>query len=141
MGKVHRQTSANQNTWEYPDVAKLEYRDDAHHGITRQVLVGREHGSKDFIVRYFTVPARAKTAYDQHEHQHGVVITQGKGRVLLSGEWYEIGVGDSVFTDTNEVHQFESTSDEPLCFICVIPTWVETGKTVEKKLEMEGSIS
>lgn len=126
MGAIHRQTTnANQQTWNYPDVPIREYRSDVSKGVTKQVLVGTEHGASDFIVRYFTVAPGGHTAFDQHEHQHGVVIVQGKGRVLLGEAWHEIGVGDSVFTDTNEVHQFEAAGDQPLGFICVIPTWAE----------------
>lgn len=125
MGKIHKQTTEHSQKWMYEDVPIREYRADAVKGVTRQVLVGVEEGAKDFIVRYFTVPPGGRTAYDQHEHQHGVVVVQGSGRVLLGDEWHDIAVGDSVFTDTNEIHQFETAGDQPLGFICVIPTWAE----------------
>jgi quercetin dioxygenase-like cupin family protein len=126
MGAIHRQTTdASKQTWIYRDVPLREYSGLASTGVTKQVLVGSDEGASDFVVRYFTVPPGGHTALDQHEHQHGVVIVQGKGRVLLGNEWHEIGAGDSVFTDTNEVHQFEAAGDQPLGFVCVIPTWAE----------------
>jgi quercetin dioxygenase-like cupin family protein len=126
MGKIHRQSAVDHtDKWAYADVPVREYRADAVKGVTKQVLVGVEEGASDFIVRYFTVPPGGRTAYDQHEHQHGVVIVQGKGRVLLGDQWHDIAAGDSVFTDTNEIHQFETVGDQLLGFICVIPTWAE----------------
>ncbi len=129
MGSIHRQVASTEaRTWEYADVPTQEYRSEAAPGVIRRVLVGQEDGASDFIVRYFTVPAGSHTPFDQHPHQHGVVVIQGRGRVLLGDTWNDITVGDAVFTGTNEVHQFEAASDEPLAFICVIPTWAEQPK-------------
>lgn len=126
MGTVQRQiATTDAPTWNYANVPTTEYRSESAPGVIRQVLVGREVGAKDFIVRYFTVPAGGHTAYDQHPHQHGVVVIQGEGRVLLGDAWHPIAAGDAVFTDTNEIHQFEAGPDGPLGFICVIPTWAE----------------
>ena len=126
MGVIQKQSADPASpAWSYPGVPLAEYRTDASAGITKQVLVGETQGASDFIVRYFTVPPGGTTALDQHKHQHGVVLVQGKGRVLLGSEWHDIGVGDAVFTDTDEVHQFAAVGAEPLGFICVIPRWAE----------------
>lgn len=128
MGTIHRQSSAAPNrSWGYPDLPLTDYRTDASPGITKQVLIGATEGASDFIVRYFTIPPGGKSAFDQHEHQHGVVITQGRGEVLLGTEWHSIAAGDSVFIGTNEIHQLAASAAEPLCFICVIPRWAEAG--------------
>jgi len=127
MGTIHKQTSAtNSPTWSYPTVPISEYSTDASAGITKQVLLGMAEGTTDFMVRYFTIPPGGHSALDQHRHQHGVVITQGKGRVLLGEQWHDIGTGDAVFTDAGEIHQFEAVGALPLGFICVIPRWAES---------------
>lgn len=126
MGTIHKQSSESSSpVWSYPTVPITEYRTDASTGITKQVLLGMAEGTTDFIVRYFTIPPGGKSALDRHEHQHGVVITQGTGRVLLDEQWHPVSTGDAVFTDTNEIHQFEATGISPLGFICVIPRWAE----------------
>lgn len=126
MGTIHKQSSAGAApVWSYPSVPVTEYRTDASAGITKQVLLGMAEGCGDFMVRYFTIPPGGKSALDRHEHQHGVVVTHGAGRVLLGDEWHALGAGDAVFTDTNEVHRFEATGTQPLGFICVIPRWAE----------------
>ena len=44
---------------------------------------------------------------------------------MLNDTWHELNTGDSIFTDSNEIHQFEAVGNEPLGVICVIPTWAE----------------
>ena len=61
------------------------------------MLIGRDEGAEDFIIRYFTIPAGGHSAFENHPHQHGVVITHGRGRVLLGDTWSAIGAGDAVF--------------------------------------------
>ena len=58
-----------------------------------------------------------------------MVITHGRGRVLLGEQWSEIGAGDAVFVEPNEQHQFEALGDQPLGFICVIPAWAKSPAT------------
>jgi quercetin dioxygenase-like cupin family protein len=52
------------------------------------------------------------------------VVVQGQGRVLLGETWHEIGVGDAVYIEPDELHQLRAAEDQPLGFICVIPSWV-----------------
>jgi quercetin dioxygenase-like cupin family protein len=126
MGAIHRQTSdAASPRWSYPTVPLTDYSTAASPGVTKQVLIGAAEGAADFIVRYFTLPPGGKSAFDRHRHQHGVVVTHGTGRVLLGEQWHDIGAGDSVFIDTDEIHQLEATGSGPLGFICVIPRWAE----------------
>jgi len=126
MGIIRTQSSDSRSpTWSYPAVPLAEYSSAASAGVTKQVLLGMAEGTTDFIVRYFTIPPGGSSALDRHRHQHGVVITHGNGKVLLGDKWHAIGVGDAVFTDTDEIHQFEATGTSPLGFICVIPRWAE----------------
>jgi quercetin dioxygenase-like cupin family protein len=127
MGTVHHQVAtADAATWDYETVTVKEYTSgNASPGSTRRVLVGRDEGAEDFIVRYFTIPAGGHSALEHHLHQHGVVIVQGRGAVLLGEEWTEVGVGDAVFIAPDEMHQFRALGDQPLGFICVIPSWAK----------------
>lgn len=125
MGTVHRQVAAD-GTWNYEKVPVKEYNEgNASAGATRRILIGRDEGCEDFIVRYFTIPAGGHSSLESHRHQHGVVIVNGKGRVLVGETWREIGVGDAVFIAPNEQHQLRADPDAPLGFICVIPAWAK----------------
>ena len=125
MGVVHRQVSvAGGMTWDYSTVPVKEYTEgNASHGATRRILIGRDEGAGDFIVRYFTIPAGGHSSLEYHRHQHGVVVVQGSGRVLLGDTWSEIGAGDAVYIEPNEVHQLRADEAGPLGFICVVPAW------------------
>lgn len=126
MGVVHRQVAASATTWDYRTVPVKEYAEgNATSGSTRRVLIGRDEGADDFIVRYFTIPAGGHSAREHHRHQHGVVVVQGQGRVLLGDRWSEIGVGDAVYIQPDEVHQFQADESQPLGFVCVIPAWAK----------------
>ena len=132
MGIVHRQVkAAGGPTWDYATVPVKEYSEgNATEGATRRILIGRDEGADDFIVRYFTIPAGGHSSLEHHRHQHGVVIVQGSGRVRLGEGWTEIAVGDVVYIGPDEVHQLRAADDGPLGFICVIPSWAKATPAV-----------
>lgn len=127
MGVIHRQGArTDAATWDYETIAVKEYNEgSASPGATRRILIGQDEGAEDFIVRYFTIPAGGHSSLESHRHQHGVVIVNGRGRVLLGAEWSEIGVGDAVFIAPDETHQLRADESGPLGFICVVPAWAK----------------
>lgn len=127
MGTVHhQQASSDAGTWDYSSVSVKEYDEgSASKGSTRRILIGRDEGESDFIIRYFTVPAGGHSSLEHHRHPHGVVIVQGGGRVRLGEEWQPISVGDAIYIEPDEVHQLEANAAQPLGFICVIPAWAK----------------
>lgn len=117
MGVVHRRTQTGTD-WRWDGVNVEGY---AGNAATKQVLIGPEDGAPNFALRYFTIPPRSFSNLDYHEHDHGVVITHGRARVMLGEEFEEVGEGDVVYIPGWERHQFENLTDEPLTFLCVIP--------------------
>ena len=121
MGKIHKTKPASQQTWDYEDVTPYTYEGGAAPGAVRRVLIGKDEGEQDHVIRYFTIPAGGHSAHESHAHPHSVVITQGGGQVLLGDTWHEVQVGDAIRIDPNETHQLRAKPNEPLGFICVIP--------------------
>jgi quercetin dioxygenase-like cupin family protein len=121
MGKIHKTKPATEQTWDYEDVAPHKYEGGAAPGAVRRVLIGKDEGELDHVIRYFTIPAGGHSAHESHAHPHSVVITHGGGQVLLGDTWHELNVGDAVRIDPNETHQLRAKPDAPLGFICVIP--------------------
>ena len=121
MGTIHRQSSASDGTWNYDAVAAHKYEGGAAPGAVRRVLIGRDEGANEFVIRYFTIPPGGHSAHESHAHPHGVVVVQGGGKVLLNETWHDIGPGDAVYIEPNEIHQLRAKPDQPLGFICVIP--------------------
>lgn len=120
MGVIHKFCGENRNfRWE--GVSVKEYPNDRSKQVTKQEMVGLQDGAKNFAMRYFEVAPGGYTSLDEHQHDHGVMILRGKGRVLLGEQSYEIGFGDAIYIFPHERHQFVNTGDEPLGFLCVIP--------------------
>lgn len=119
MGIVRRYVgSGGRLRWQ--DVAVEAYADPAISAVTRQVVIGAREGAAHYTLRYFEIEPGGKSSLDRHEHDHGVVILAGCGRLLLGEETHEIGFGDAIYIGPNEVHRFENTGDAPLGFLCVV---------------------
>jgi quercetin dioxygenase-like cupin family protein len=116
MGVIHRRAGTG---WE--GVEALAYDDPALAGVVKHELIGRREGAPSYAIRYFHVPAGARTARERHPHDHGVVIVAGRARVTLGSETHELGEGDAVYVAGDELHCFEALGDEPLGFLCVVP--------------------
>jgi quercetin dioxygenase-like cupin family protein len=112
MASIHRQLA--DGSWE--GVVPSAYGDGEKHE-----LIGPADGAGHYRVRYFHVPAGARTALERHPHDHGVVIQSGRARVTLGAEVHELGPGDVVYVAGDELHCFEAVGDAPLGFICVAP--------------------
>lgn len=123
MGVVHKRKNGEQAIWNWDgvDVHHYETGNPGDDVPTKQVLIGAEDGAPNFVLRYFTIPPRGKSSLDHHEHDHGVVITHGRARVMLGDEYEEVSEGDVVYIPGWERHQFENLTDEPFTFLCIIP--------------------
>lgn len=117
MGVIHRKIDKDAG-WGWEAVKVENY---VSNNATKQVLIGKQDGANNFEVRYFTIPPRGFSSLDQHQHDHGVMIMQGRARVMLGEHFEEVGVGDVVYIPGWEKHQFENLTDEPFTFLCIIP--------------------
>lgn len=117
MGIVHRRTE-NGPIYRWDGVDVFEY---TSNNATKQVLIGKGDGAPNFEVRLFTIPPGGKSSLDEHAHDHGVLIINGRARVMLGESFEEIQAGDIVYIPSWERHQFENLSDEPFSFLCIIP--------------------
>ena len=121
MSQVHRfEGNLSKQEYRWNGVEPLEINTDVVHGVMKHVLVGPEDGAPNFIIRYFNVPVGEKTFYDQHPHEHGIVILHGKAKVQINDNFYELEPLCSIFISGMDVHQLTNIGDEPLGFICVI---------------------
>jgi quercetin dioxygenase-like cupin family protein len=117
MGVVHRRQNDG-SMWHWQDVAVQPY---TSNNATKQVLIGEDEGAQNFVLRYFTIPPHGFSNLDQHSHEHGVLIVQGKARVMLGERFEEVGPGDVVYIPGYERHQFENLTDDLLTFLCIVP--------------------
>jgi len=112
MSAVHHFTgNPEEGIYAWEDIEPLAYNDENVQGVLKHVLVGPDDDAPNFIIRYFHVPVGQNTFYDQHPHEHGVVILHGKAKVQINDDFYELEPLDSVFV---------YIGDSPMGFICVI---------------------
>ena len=89
-------------------------------GVTMRVMVGRDEGADNFVMRHFTLEANAVTPSHTHDWEHEAFVLEGEG-VLVSKEGEQpIRPGDGVFVPANALHNFRNTGGVKLCFVCVV---------------------
>ncbi len=120
MGVLHRFIGKGEQ-YEWEGVSVETYEKGGAVGGSKCVLIGRSDGAENFGLRYYEVAPGGQSSFDLHDHDHGVYILRGKARVLMGWKVVEVGVGDVLYIASNEQHQFENTSDEPLGFLCAVP--------------------
>ncbi len=84
-------------------------------------LVGSRDGAANFSMRQFEVNVDGFTPKHSHPYEHEVFVLSGEGTVLEGDKVHKIGSGDVIFVQSDEVHQFRNTGDQPLEFLCLIP--------------------
>ena len=117
MGVVHKRI-AGEKGFLWQDVQVYRYNSNE---ATKQVLIGHAEGAHNFEIRYFTVPPHGFSSLDEHAHDHGVMVMQGRACVMLGESFQEVSEGDVIYIPSMERHQFENLTDEPFAFLCIIP--------------------
>ncbi len=120
MGVVHR-FIGREGAFQWEGKTPEEYIAETAKGASINWLIGPREAAPHFAIRYIEVEPGGYTSLDNHEHEHGVMILRGKGKVLMGQEEVEVGFGDILFVPGNERHQFRNAGDEPFGFLCVIP--------------------
>ncbi|MHB1415005.1 MAG: cupin domain-containing protein [Chloroflexota bacterium] len=124
MGMIRRRRIENDRE-RWSDVEMKTYRALGGPLGYKHILIGPDDGAANFAMRIFQIPPGKHSKEEEHAHDHGVFIMQGKGRVLLGGEMYDIEAGDAVWVEPDERHRFDNVGEGTLQFLCVIPAWGE----------------
>jgi quercetin dioxygenase-like cupin family protein len=105
------------------DVPRTAYKSDGEHwkGVSRTELVAESATPElPFHVRYFEIEPGGFTSLERHQHEHVVLVTRGRGTVLLGEASKEIGVGDVIHVRGGELHQFRAEGSERFGFYCIV---------------------
>ncbi len=90
-------------------------------GAKMRMLIGPDEGAPNFHMRHFEVEPGGHTPHHEHDFEHEVLILAGTGMAKSATGDKPIKAGDVVYVPANEKHQFVTTGDQPLQFICLIP--------------------
>ena len=82
-------------------------------GVSKQLLIGKDDGSEEVVVRCFRLAPGGATPYHSHDFPHLVKVEEGEG-ILIDAEKNEhpLHVGRLVYIPDNEVHGFRNASTE-----------------------------
>jgi mannose-6-phosphate isomerase-like protein (cupin superfamily) len=97
------------------------YKSEGSHfsGITRQVLFSGGEGL-GCELRYFEVAPGGWSSLERHHHAHAVMVVRGSARVLVGDRLVEARTHDLVRVPPLTWHQFQTSGDEPLGFLCMV---------------------
>lgn len=124
MAILHRFLGEEKNSWVWEGVERKEYPSGESlqdpRGVSVCWLIGKDEKAPYFAIRYFEVQPGGQTVFDQHQHDHGVFVLRGRGKVLAGEKEYEVGFGDVIYIPSWEVHQLKNVGEEVFAFLCVI---------------------
>ncbi len=96
--------------------------------VKMRLLMGSADGAPTFAIRHFEVAAGGHSPHHQHPYEHGVQILKGTGTVEVDGQFHELTPGETLFVPPNVLHQFKADRNQPLEFLCIVPTTFDCGK-------------
>lgn len=89
--------------------------------VSMCIPIGKDDGSQNMIMRLFSIAPGGHTPYHTHDFEHLVRVVSGKGTTIdAAGVSYELSLGQSVYVQPNEKHQFANPYAEPFEFTCTI---------------------
>ena len=135
-GTIHKFTGDWDKVFKWDGARTRRYENDPTNRVSETWMIGKKEGAENFAVRYYQLEIGAVSREEQHQHDHGVLVLQGTGEVLLGEQVHPITRGDIIYIPPDVLHQLRNTGQDPLGFICVIPArrkksggtvWAEEG--------------
>jgi quercetin dioxygenase-like cupin family protein len=120
MSQIHKFIGDSAH-FDWKTVDGISLSEEGLQSVTRFILIGEKEKAPNSIMRYFRVEPKGHSKLERHPQEHQVIVLHGKGKVQIADVVTEIGPFDVVFVEGNELHQFSSSENEALGFICVIP--------------------
>ncbi|MBN2345882.1 MAG: cupin domain-containing protein [Candidatus Aminicenantes bacterium] len=85
-------------------------------------LLGKDSPAPNFYLRLFEVQPGGRTPYHAHPYEHEIFVLEGRGRINAQEGSQDVASGAFALVMPDEEHQFENAGQEPLKFLCLIPT-------------------
>jgi quercetin dioxygenase-like cupin family protein len=111
----------------WADVPVAGYAPEQPGNVERHTLVGERRSDESAAgpkleLRYFRVAPGGASRLEKHEHEHYVIVGEGRGKVYVAGEVSELVTHDVVYVAPRQPHQFVNCSDTPFGFYCIVPS-------------------
>jgi len=92
---------------------------------TIQVLISPEE-APNFAMRRFVMQPGGSMPRHTNEVEHEQLVLNGRARIGIGDEVYEVQKDDVVFIPAGIPHWYETIGDEPFEFLCMVPNKPDT---------------
>lgn len=99
-----------------------EYNNDEIKGMKKKIMIGSKDGKPTMALRVMEVEVNGYSPLHKHPWEHINYILSGKGILKTENGDFDLLPGQSVFVESNTLHQYRNNSDEIFSFICLVPT-------------------
>ena len=106
----------------YRDVPAEPVTTEAARGVRVRWLIDQRDGAANFAMRHFEIEPGGYTPLHHHGHEHEVFVLEGRGTVREGEMEHAFQAGDVIYVAPDEVHQFRNTGEEPVRFLCMVPS-------------------
>lgn len=89
-------------------------------GVSMKMLLSPEE-SPNFAMRNFTIEAGGHMPLHTNTVEHEQYVLGGRALVKIGEETFEAGAGDILLIPAGVAHSYETISDEPYSFLCLVP--------------------
>ncbi len=105
----------------YTEVEPQVFGDEAP-GTQLRWLIDDEHdGAPVYALRMVEIEPGGHSPHHSHPYEHENFVIEGKGRVKIGNDWYDLKEGDVVFVPPDVVHTYANAGDNTFKFLCGIP--------------------
>lgn len=114
----------------YTDYEAHHVHDEGAEGAhIRWVIDEEPDGAPTYRLRVIEVGVGGHTPHHDHWFEHENYVISGEGEVQIGDEVHQVKAGDVIFVPPHVTHQYRNTGDEPLKFLCGIPSdWVRDAR-------------
>jgi quercetin dioxygenase-like cupin family protein len=130
MNSIKKFTGDWNQIFSWDDTRTRMYQNDETNQVSETWMIGKKEGAQNFAFRYYQLSPGSHSRREQHPYDHGILVLQGEGEVLLGDENHPVSKGDIIYIAPDLLHQVNNTSQEPLGFLCVIPAQREKGGVI-----------
>ena len=105
----------------YMNVKEESLPEDFAVKTTIRWLIKGEEKIPIFAMRYYTIEIDGYVKPHKHPWEHEIFILNGRGKLRIGNNWYEVSKGYYIYIPPNIEHEFKNTGNEKLEFLCMIP--------------------
>ncbi len=112
--------------------------DEGAEGATIRWVISKEHGADNYALRVIELEPGGHSPHHTHWFEHENYVIEGEGTVTIGEETFPIKPGDVVFVPGDAIHQYRSTGETPLKFLCGIPMeWIKEARARAKEAKAD----